>query len=84
MVRLTRTPNSMGGRTLRSRMDHYEFSVPSTIESARRVSTHGADADTLRRAAEASPIPRRAIAEASKPNEVVSEDCLNGVPSWFC
>jgi PleD family two-component response regulator len=45
---------------LMSRLDHYEFPTPLTIEvGAACCPTHGADADTLRRAAEARPIPRR-------------------------
>ena len=45
---------------LMSRFDHYEFSTPLTIEvGAACCPTHGADAETLRRAAEARPIPRR-------------------------
>jgi hypothetical protein len=45
---------------LMSRLDHYEFSVPLTIEvGAACCPTHGADAETLRRAAEARPVPRR-------------------------
>jgi hypothetical protein len=45
---------------LRSRLDHYEFPTPLTIEvGAACCPTHGSDADTLRRAAESRPIPRR-------------------------
>lgn len=45
---------------LRSRLDHYEFPTPLTIEvGAACCPTHGADAETLRRAAESRPIPRR-------------------------
>jgi diguanylate cyclase (GGDEF)-like protein len=46
---------------LRSRLDHYEFRQPLAIEvGAACCPTHGADADSLRRAAEAHPIhPRR-------------------------
>jgi hypothetical protein len=45
---------------LMSRLDHYEFSTPMTIEvGAACCPTHGADAETLRRAAEARPIRRR-------------------------
>jgi hypothetical protein len=43
-----------------SRLDHYEFSTPLTIEvGAACCPTHGADAETLRRAAEVRPVPRR-------------------------
>ena len=44
-----------------SRFEHYEFPTPIAIEvGAACCPTHGADADTLRRAAEARPIhPRR-------------------------
>ena len=44
-----------------SRFEHYEFATPVAIEvGAATCPTHGADADTLRRAAEARPIhPRR-------------------------
>jgi hypothetical protein len=44
-----------------SRFEHYEFPTPIDIEvGAACCPTHGADADTLRRAAEARPIhPRR-------------------------
>jgi GGDEF domain-containing protein len=54
--------NSMGViDRLRSRLDHYEFRQPLDIEvGAACCPTHGADADSLRRAAEAHPIhPRR-------------------------
>ena len=46
---------------LTSRLDHYEFAPPLTIEiGAACCPTHGADADSLRRAAEARPVhPRR-------------------------
>jgi diguanylate cyclase (GGDEF)-like protein len=46
---------------LRSRLDHYEFQQPLAIGvGAACCPTHGADADSLRRAAEAHPIqPRR-------------------------
>jgi hypothetical protein len=45
---------------LMSRLEHYEFSTPLTIEvGAACCPTHGADAETLRRAAEALPVPRR-------------------------
>ena len=44
-----------------SRFEHYEFQAPVTVEvAAATCPTHGADAETLRRAAEARPIhPRR-------------------------
>jgi hypothetical protein len=43
-----------------SRFDHYEFSTPLSIEvGAACCPTHGADADSLRRAAEARPVHRR-------------------------
>jgi hypothetical protein len=44
-----------------SRFEHYEFRTPVEIEvGAACCPTHGADADTLRRAAEARPVhPRR-------------------------
>jgi hypothetical protein len=44
-----------------SRFEHYEFPTPIAIEvGAACCPTHGADADTLRRAAEARPVhPRR-------------------------
>jgi hypothetical protein len=43
-----------------SRLEHYEFPTPLTIEvGAACCPTHGADADTLRRAAEARPVHRR-------------------------
>jgi hypothetical protein len=46
---------------LRSRLDHYEFSTPLNIQvGAACCPTHGADAETLRRAAEVRPVPRRA------------------------
>lgn len=46
---------------LMSRLDNYEFPSPLTIEvGAACCPTHGADADSLRRAAEARPVhPRR-------------------------
>ena len=45
---------------LMSRLDHYEFPTPLTIEvGAACCPTHGADAETLRRAAEARPVHRR-------------------------
>jgi hypothetical protein len=45
---------------LMSRLEHYQFSTPMTIEfGAACCPTHGADAVTLRRAAETRPIPRR-------------------------
>jgi PleD family two-component response regulator len=45
---------------LMSRFAHYEFPTPLAIEvGAACCPTHGADADTLRRAAEARPVPRR-------------------------
>ena len=45
---------------LMSRLEHYEFSTPLTIEvGAACCPTHGADADSLRRAAEARPVHRR-------------------------
>ncbi len=46
---------------LRSRLDHYQFRQPLAIEvRAACCPTHGADADSLRRAAEAQPVhPRR-------------------------
>jgi hypothetical protein len=45
---------------LMSRFDHYEFPTPLTIEvGAACCPTHGADADSLRRAAEARPVHRR-------------------------
>jgi len=53
--------NSMGVISrLRSRLDHYEFPQPLAIEvGAACCPTHGADADALRRAAEARPIHPR-------------------------
>jgi PleD family two-component response regulator len=44
-----------------SRFEHYEFPMPLAIEvGAATCPTHGADAETLRRAAEARPVhPRR-------------------------
>ena len=44
-----------------SRFEHYEFPTPVVIEvGAACCPTHGADAETLRRAAEARPVhPRR-------------------------
>ena len=45
---------------LMSRLEHYEFQTPLAIEfGAACCPTHGADADSLRRAAEARPVPRR-------------------------
>lgn len=45
---------------LMSRLDHYEFFKPLTFEvGAACCPTHGADADTLRRAAESRPIRGR-------------------------
>jgi hypothetical protein len=46
---------------LTSRLDHYEFAQPLSIEiGAACCPTHGADADSLRRAAAARPVhPRR-------------------------
>lgn len=46
---------------LTARLDHYEFAQPLTIEiGAACCPTHGADADSLRRAAETRPVhPRR-------------------------
>ena len=45
---------------LMSRIEHYEFPTPLTIEvGAACCPTHGADADSLRRAAEARPVHRR-------------------------
>ena len=54
-------PNSLRVvERLMSRLDHYEFSTPLTIEvGAACCPTHGADAETLRRAAESRPLPRR-------------------------
>ena len=55
-------PNSMGViERLMSRLDHYEFAQPLAIEvGAACCPTHGADVDSLRRAAEARPVhPRR-------------------------
>lgn len=55
-------PNSMGViERLMSRLDHYEFPQPLTIEvGAACCPTHGADVDSLRRAAEARSVhPRR-------------------------
>jgi len=55
-------PNSMGViERLRSRLDHYQFRQPLAIEvGAACCPTHGADADSLRRAAEAHTVhPRR-------------------------
>jgi GGDEF domain-containing protein len=54
--------NSMGViDRLMSRLDHYEFPQPLAIEvGAACCPTHGADVDSLRRAAEARPVhPRR-------------------------
>jgi diguanylate cyclase (GGDEF)-like protein len=50
--------NSMGViQRLRSRLDHYEFTQPLAIEvGAACCPTHGADAESLRRAAEAHPV----------------------------
>ena len=43
-----------------SRFEHYEFPTPLSIEvGAACCPTHGADADSLRRAAEARPVNRR-------------------------
>lgn len=45
---------------LMSRFDHYEFPTPLTIEvGAACCPTHGVDAESLRRAAEARPVHRR-------------------------
>lgn len=45
---------------LTSRLDHYEFAQPLTVEiGAACCPTHGADADSLRRAAEGRPVHRR-------------------------
>ena len=45
---------------LMSRFDHYQFPTPLTIEvGAACCPTHGADAESLRRAAEARPVHRR-------------------------
>jgi GGDEF domain-containing protein len=55
-------PNSMGViERLMSRLDHYEFTQPLAIQvGAACCPTHGADVDSLRRAAEARPVhPRR-------------------------
>jgi hypothetical protein len=54
-------PNSLRVvERLMSRLDHYEFSTPLTIEvGAACCPTHGADAETLRRAAELRPVSRR-------------------------
>jgi GGDEF domain-containing protein len=55
-------PNSLGViERLMSRLDHYEFAQPLAIEvGAACCPTHGADVDSLRRAAEARPVhPRR-------------------------
>ncbi len=55
-------PNSMGViERLMSRLDHYEFTQPLAIEvGAACCPTHGADVDSLRRAAESRPVhPRR-------------------------
>jgi hypothetical protein len=42
------------------RLEHYEFETPLAIEvGAACCPTHGADADSLRRAAGARPVPRR-------------------------
>lgn len=51
-------PNSMRVvDRLLSRLEHYEFSTPMAIEvGAACCPTHGADADTLRRAAESRPV----------------------------
>jgi hypothetical protein len=51
---------------LMSRLEHYEFQTPLAIEvGAACCPTHGADADSLRRAAEARPLPRRDGGNAS-------------------
>jgi GGDEF domain-containing protein len=55
-------PNSIGViERLMSRLDHYEFSQPLAIEvGAACCPTHGADVESLRRAAESRPVhPRR-------------------------
>ena len=55
-------PNSMGViERLMARLDHYEFTQPLAIQvGAACCPTHGADVDSLRRAAEARPVhPRR-------------------------
>jgi GGDEF domain-containing protein len=55
-------PNSLRViERLTSRLDHYEFAQPLSIEiGAACCPTHGADADSLRRAAETRPVhPRR-------------------------
>ena len=55
-------PNSMTViDRLMSRLDHYSFSRPLTIQvGAACCPTHGADVDSLRRAADAQPVhPRR-------------------------
>ena len=45
---------------LMARLDHYEFSRPLTFEvGAACCPTHGADADSLRRAAESRPVRTR-------------------------
>jgi diguanylate cyclase (GGDEF)-like protein len=55
-------PNSLGViERLMSRLDHYEFPQPLAIQvGAACCPTHGADVDSLRRAAESRPVhPRR-------------------------
>jgi diguanylate cyclase (GGDEF)-like protein len=55
-------PNSLAViERLMARLDHYEFAQPLAIEvGAACCPTHGADVDSLRRAAEARPVhPRR-------------------------
>jgi GGDEF domain-containing protein len=55
-------PNSMGViERLMARLDHYEFTQPLAIQvGAACCPTHGADVESLRRAAEARPVhPRR-------------------------
>jgi GGDEF domain-containing protein len=55
-------PNSLGViERLMSRLDHYQFPQPLAIEvGAACCPTHGADVESLRRAAEARPVhPRR-------------------------
>jgi hypothetical protein len=55
-------PNSIGViERLMSRLDHYQFPQPLAIEvGAACCPTHGADVESLRRAAEARPVhPRR-------------------------
>jgi hypothetical protein len=54
---------------LMSRFEHYEFSTPTAISvGAACCPTHGADAESLRRAAESRPVPTRREPRGSASN----------------